>query len=284
LLWNPSEEYVQHARSQIAEKVESSNLPAEIKDKHADGLYQSVAPYDQSIRSFLTDYSVLSLLQIIKASSFALRSSPFVASELKNKLTGAILEGWEEMSRVVFWLSPLLAKEGKAIHDGFAIMLHGGFSEDISERSKEIIISTPSNVVRILHGDLMSKKIGPLLYASFQTTESKIQKHMIALFIATVRPVGWSDWMLNYINLLHPMSFYLGNIFGRLNHEVTHGDFEPEDERLLKRLVRVIISKREYAPKSLSTKEISPEKLFSDDNKLPIDKLYKGNRQSWSPP
>jgi len=281
LLWNPSDEFIQKARTQIAENVETSNLPANIKDKLADQQYQSAAPYDQSIRSFLKDYSVLSLQSSIKAASRALRSSPFVDAELKHKVTSAILQGWEEISRVVFWISPLLAKEGRAIHEGFALRLEEGFSSDLDQRFKEIIICNPCNIVRMLGGDLASKKIGPLLNKCFQTTDSMLQKHMMALFIATVRPEGWFDAILHYINLLHPRSFYLGDIFGTLTEVVTLGDLEHAEEPALKRLTRAILSKREYAPKVSGSKEIPPNMLLSEENKLPIDKLLKGNRQSW---
>lgn len=281
LLWNPTDEYIQKARSQIAEKVESSNLPADIKDKHADSLYQSAAPYDQSIRRFLNDYSVLSLLHSIKATSRALRSSPFVDVELRRKATTATLRGWEEISRVAFWLSPLLAAEGRAVHDGFALMLGEGFSSDLDQRFKEIIIANPCNIVRILGGDLASKKIGPLLYECFQATDSKLQKHMMALFIATVRPIGWYEAILNHINLLHPRSFYLGDLFGILTDEVTFGDLEQGEEPALKQLTAAILSKREYAPKVSEAKEIPPNKILSEENKLPIDKLLKGNRRKW---
>jgi len=280
LLWNPSDEFIQKARSQIAEKVGPSNLPANIKDKHADSQYQSAAPYDQSITNFLNDYSVLSLLSSIKAASRALRSSPFVDVKLKHKVTSAILQGWEEISRVVFWISPILAKDGHAIHDGFALRLSDGFSANLDQRFKEIITCNPSNIVRMLGGDLASKKIGPLLNECFLATDSMLQKHMAALFIATVRPEGWRDATLNYINLLHPRSFYLGDLFGKLTHEVTLGDLEHEEEPALKRLTRAILSKREYAPKVSGDKEIPPNKLLNEENKLPIDQLLKGNRRS----
>jgi hypothetical protein len=281
LLWNPNDDYIQKARSQIAERVGSSNLPADIKDKHADLNYQSAAPYDQSIRKFLNDYSVLSLLHNIKAASRALRSSPFVEVELKRKVTAAILRGWEEISKVAFWLSPLLAKEGQAAHDGFALRLAEGFSSDLKQRFKEIIIANPCNIVRILGGDLASKKIGLLLYECFQSTDSKLQKHMMILFIATVRPVGWYEETLNYINLLHPRSFYLGDMFAKLAHEITLGNLEQGEESQLKILTGAILAKREYAPKVSAAKEIPPNKLLSEENKMPIDRLLKGNRKSW---
>jgi hypothetical protein len=280
LLWDPSEEYIQKARTQIAERVESSNLPAEIKDKHADKFYLSAAPYDQSIRKFLKDYSVLHLLQGIKAASRALRNSSFVDVQLRYQITSAIFRGWEEISKVVFWLSPILAKEGRATHDGFSIVLAEGFSENLEQRFNEIVTSNPGNIVKMLGGDLASKKIGPLLETCFQGTDSMLQKHMLTVFVATVRPTGWYETTLNYINLLNPRSFYLGHLLSRLTNEITHGDLEHDEERELKRLTRAILSKREYAPKVSGAKEIPPSKLLNEENKLPIDKLLKGNRPS----
>jgi hypothetical protein len=202
---------------------------------------------------------------------------------LKHKVTSAILQGWEEISRVIFWLSPLLAREGRAKHDGWSLRLGEGFSEDLDQRFNEIIIATLVNVVRLLRDDLASKKITPLLHACFQVTDSKLQKHMLATFIATVRPIGWYEETLNYINLLHPRSYYLGDILGTLTSEVRLGDLEQGEEGSLKKLTGAILSKREYAPKvsDKSAKEIAPNSVLSEENKLPIDQLMKGNRRSW---
>lgn len=278
LLWSPSDEFIEKARTQIAERVESSNLPAEIKDKHADKNYRSEAPYDQSIRRFLDDYSVLMLLNGIKAACRALRNSPFVDVELKHKTTAAIFQGWEELSRVIFWISPMLATDGKAIHDGFALRLSEGFSTALDERFKEIITSNPYNVVGLLGGDLASKKIGPLIAECFEKSESMLQKHMILLFTVAVRPEGWEEATLAYINRLHPRSFYLGDLCGKLTDVVTHGDLDSTEEVRLKQLIQVIFNKREYAGKEARDKEIPVSKVLSDENMLPIDQLLKGNR------
>jgi hypothetical protein len=281
LLWNPTEQYIAQARTQIADRVESSNLPADFKDKQADNRYESAAPYDQSIRRFLTDYSVLCLLQSIKAASFALRSSPFVSTELKDKLTSSILRGWEEVCRIIFWLTPILAKEGRAIHDGFALMLAEGFSSDLQERFKQIIMANLENVVRLMGPDLCSKKIGPQIEGHFAETNSRLQKHMMILFLISVRPMGWYNIVLEYINLLHPRSYYLGNVMRGLKAEIRLGDLEHNDEPSLKRLTRAIISKCEYAPKVSDDKPIPADKLLHEDNKLPKDQLLKGNQREW---
>jgi len=279
LLWNPDDSFIQKARVQIAERVESSNLPPEIKDKHADSSYQSTAPYDQSFRTFLNEYSVLSLLNSIKAASRALRNSPFANVRLRDELTLVVLQGWEEFARVAFWIAPILAAEGQAIHDGLALRLTEGFSEELDERYKQIIVSNPYNIVKILGGDLASRKIGPLLEQCFEDTKSTLQKHMIGIFTASVRPVGWYGFLKEYINLLHPRSFYIGDMFGRLSDEISLGDLEDGEEAQLKLLTGAILSKREYAPKVADGKEIPPGKLLSTENKLSIDKLLKGNRK-----
>jgi len=82
---------------------------------------------------------------------------------------------------------------------------------------------------------------------------------------------------------LHPRSFFLGDIFSNLIHQVELGDLEHDEEPQLKTLTREILSKRQYAPKVSDTKAIPPNKLLNDENKLPIDKLLKGNRQNWPP-
>jgi hypothetical protein len=78
-------------------------------------------------------------------------------------------------------------------------------------------------------------------------------------------------------------SFYLGDMLGTLTGEVTLGDLEHEEEPKLKLLARAILSKREYAAKASGAKEIPPNKLLNEENRLPIDKLLKDNQQSYPP-
>ena len=68
----------------------------------------------------------------------------------------------------------------------------------------------------------------------------------------------------------------------RLTGEVTLGDLEQGEELALKKLIGAILSKREYAPKVSGAKEIPPKEILSEENKMPIDKLLKGNRKSWT--
>ena len=274
-LWNPSDSYIEETRQEIAEKVESSNLPSEIKDKYADEGYDSEAPYDQSINRFLEDYAVRSLLQSIKATSRALRNSTFIKPKLKLEASKAILRGWEEISKVIFWISPLLAQRGRAAHDGLSLVLAGGFSEDVKDRFKEILIANPTNVVALLKDDLSSKKIGLLLCNHLKDNDSEMQKHLIALFLLAERPHEWRKNLLNHLNLLHPNSFYLGSILDHLHAQVRVGYVDSHAELEMKRLVGAVLAKRRYAPKESQKrpKTIPPDMMHSEANKLPIDKL-----------
>jgi len=276
LVWNPSESFIEETKKQIVEKVESSNLPVEIKDKHADENYNSEAPYDQSINKFLNDYSVICLVRSIAASSRALRNSTLVSpATLKLEVSQAILNAWEEISKVIFWISPLLARNGRAVHDGFSLVLAGDFSDDLNLRFKQVITANPINVVTLLKDDLSSSKVGKLLYGTLKDGHSELQKHFIAIFLAKVRPVGWFDQLLKHINLLHASSYYLGNLLGTLEGEVRLGFINEKTEKQLKQLVGAVLAKHQYRSKSMRnrTKSIPANMMLNDDNKLPIDQL-----------
>lgn len=277
LVWNPSDSFVEETKRQIAEKLESSNLPSEIKDKHADEHYKSEAPYDQRINKFLNDYSVICLTKSIAASSRALRNSSLVKpATLKLEVAEAILRAWEEVSRVIFWISRYLARDGRAAHDGFSLVLADDFSTDYDERFKEIITANPMNVVRLLRDDLSSSKIGKLLYGQLKEGPSDLQKHFIAIFLAEVRPVGWFDELLEHLNRLHPSSYYLGDLLGTLHREIKLGFIDDKEDAQLKQLAGAVLAKRRYASKALTnrTEAIPKNVMLSDENKLPVDQLF----------
>lgn len=279
-LWNPSEGFINDVRQEIAEKVESSNLPSEIKDENADKRYDSGAPYNQQINKFLEDYAVRSLLQSIKAISRATRNSTFINRQLKIDTAQAILKGWEQISKVIFWISPLLAQKGRAAHDGLSFVLSSGFSEDMNERFKEILIANPKNVVSLLKDDLSSKKLGPLLNRHLEESESEIQRHLVALFLLEERPTDWNKSLLDHINLLHPKSFYLGNLLSCLKQEIRMGYIDKTEEMYLKQLVGAILAKRRYAGKlsDKNMKTIPPGMVLNKENALPIDQLLSTPR------
>jgi hypothetical protein len=277
IVWNPSEEAIETIRQDISEKVKQSKLPTIIKDQHADESYNSEAPYDQSIRRFLNEYSVLSMMQAVKASSRALRNSKFIDPELKKKLLQSILDCWEQLSKVILCLSPTLAKEGEAAYEGFGLTLLGDWGETYSERLRNIYIANPHNVVGLVKDDLSSKKIGPLIFENLNSNSSEVQRLLLSLFLIQERPLEWHKEVFNFMNLLHRNSFLLGNIFDVINHEIKTGFVHDasDDLRKLKELVNIVIAKKTYGPKLSkdNVKAIPQNMTINEINKLQIDKI-----------
>lgn len=180
---------------------------------------------------------------------------------------------------MIFWISPLLAQNGRAAHDGLNLVLASGFSEDMNERFREILMANPLNVVATLKDDLSSKKIGPLLSKHLAESDSELQRHFLAIFLLEERPTEWNKHLLRHLNLLHPSSFYLGNLLTNLEKEIKTGFIEKPEEIQLKRLVGAILAKRRYAGKTLDkrTKAIPPDMMLSTENELPIDQLLSSH-------
>lgn len=282
VVWRPSEEKIQAIREAISEKVKKSNLPIKIKDQHADEFYDSQAPYDQSINKFLNDYSVISLMQGIKASSRALRNSNYIDPELKLQMFESIMNGWEQLSRVIFWLSPTLAKSGRATYEGFGLILSPSFEGSFSEKLKNIYTANPYNVVNYLKDDISSNKIGPIVFENLKNNASEIQKHFISLFLVSEKPDGWYNHLYDHMNLLHRNSFYLGDIASALEKEINRGFISDKDANNLKQLVSIIVAKHKNAPKiSRKNKEAIPNQMtLNKKNRLPIDKIIASGKKT----
>lgn len=223
ICWAPSEQDVESMRLAVSSKVETSNVPDEIKDGHADKDYDCSAPYDQTIRNFLHDYSVISLVQANRASSRALRNSKYVDSDLKLRMLKSVMDGWSSITRVVFVLAPQLAHCGRAGLDGFGLILGEGFEGSYQKRLKDILLSGPHNVVRLLKDDLSSGKIGPLANRVLTGAIDNVQKQFLARFLIHERPTGWYKAVFEYMNLLHRNSFYLWDLSGAINSEYDLG-------------------------------------------------------------
>lgn len=279
-VWNPTEESIEAIRQDISEKVQNSNLPTEIKDRHADKSYDSQAPYDQSINKFLNEYSVSSLIQGIKASSRALRNSNYIETDLKRKMLQSIMDGWEQISKVIFWLSPTLAQRGQATFDGLRLTLCEGFDGTYSEKLKAIYLANPFNVVDILKDEISSKKIGPLFFENLNNSESELQRHFISIFLIKEKPDGWHKKMFEYMNLLHRNSFYLGNLSERLKSEIKHGFVSSTELGDLRSLRSIVLAKHENSPRASKTRPINIQKhlSISETNKLPVDKILAAGK------
>ena len=200
LSWRPDSESLDKMQTELNENVQNSKLPKDIKDQYADNTYDPGKPYYQRINNILHEYSVVILMQDIKAASRALRNSDYVDPEIKIKLFQGITRAWEQLSRVLLALTPMLAIKGNAGFEGAGFILYGNFGDTIEKRFNEVLTNIPYNITLWFKDDLFSNKVSPLLYDQLNSETNEFIKHSIALLIILERPRNWKTKILNYIN------------------------------------------------------------------------------------
>jgi hypothetical protein len=253
-VWTPSTKDVEQMHREIAEGVLQSTLPAAVKDQYADRTYDRTRPYHQSIQNILREYSMAFMLQGIKAAGRALRNSDYVDPNVKRALLGEILRCWEQLSKVLFVLSPFLAQEGQAAFSGTLFLLSerslGNSKESIARRFKDILSAIPANVVGHSKDDLFSRKMGSLLIDQLERERSPLRRHELILLLISQRPRNWREQVHKYISSSGKNSFYLMDVYKALHAEyrysyATHADLDD-----IRYLLKMTLAKHETGNKS----------------------------------
>lgn len=218
--WTLTETELTRMQDDISEDVLKSKLPDEVKDRYADRAYNPVKPYDQSIFTILREYSLLFLMQNIKASARALRNSDYVEPDLKREMLNEIMRSWEQVTKVVTVLAPVLAERGDATFGGLRFVLDAqAFKGSFEQRTVQVFQSGPQNVVNFFREDLFSAKMGPLLFDHMASENNDIRKHELALLLISERPRGWKDQIQDYIGSIAKDSYYLLDVLSVLRRE-----------------------------------------------------------------
>jgi hypothetical protein len=242
--WTANEAVRNKMLEEIRDGVRESSLPAAIKDQYADRFYDHSLPYDQSVRIVLQSDAFNSMMHAMKAASRALRNSDYVAPETKRELLEEILSCWDQASRVLLVVLPLLAQQKYARYDGAGFMLTGNFGDTVEKRALEILESIPSNVVRWSIDDLYSKKMGALLGNQINNQKmSAISKHELMLLIIEERPNKWRSYVERYIASVGQNSFYLYDVHGMLRLEYRYSYASPQTLKDLDFLIRKALTK-----------------------------------------
>lgn len=263
--WNPSENEIEKIQTEIGENVLTSNLPDSVKDQFLDKSYNQIRPYNQTIQKIFEDYSLVNLLQQIKASSTALRNSDYSDPVLKKKLLIEIYTSWKQLSKVLFALSPIMAINGRASFQGAAFELYGDFGETFEERLNTIVQVLPTNIVGFFQDDLYSSKIGPLFYDCFNDEKNELMKHHQALLIIFKRPNGWKNQIEKYITSINKNSYYLYATVNALRARYRFDFASLEDLKDIKYLVKLGLAKHHFGAAKPSLSQI----LKIDDSNLP---------------
>ncbi len=216
LKWQVNEKAKDITQEQLEKTVKQSKLPDEIKDVVADKNYDSVKPYSQKITNFLEEYDVYNLMQLTSSASRALRNSGAIKSELKEGLATSIFKSWQEISRVIFLIAPVLAKNGFGGIGGARFELTDNFPTKYSDCLQKIIVMMPFNIMNWYKDDFFSDKLVMLYKKYLLEFPDPTVRHIIALTICSGRPEKWQESIQEYIGSIAKNSYYLGDLYGNL--------------------------------------------------------------------
>lgn len=243
--WKPTDESISAIQQDLSDDVQSSKLPVELKDRYADRNYDQSKAYNQTVQTVMHEYSVTVLLQKIRASSVALRNSDYVSPDVKRKLLSEIITAWEQITKVVIALTPLLANKGRASFEGVGFFLIGDWGDTFEQRFNRIIQMNPTNVVGIFKDYLYSNKMGPLLFDYLKNETNPLKRHELALFIIFGRPKGWKDQIGEYISKIHKNSFYLFDTFNALRSQYRYSFATQKELSEMKYLIKMGLAKHQ---------------------------------------
>lgn len=247
--WHPDEAEIEKMEEDITTNLTASKLPDYVKDQVADKDYDQIRPYDQSINHIFHQYSLYKLMQQIKATSRALRNSDYVEPELKQRTLSEIQRSWEQVSKVLFLLTPMLAIKGKAVFGGIGFVLGDNFSSNFKDRLNAILQVNPTNVVGFFKDDIYSSKMGPLLFEELDIETSALKKHFLALLIVFERPRNWKKEIEKYIVSLPKNSFFLFDIVNNLKAKYKFGFLNDSDARSSEYLIKMGLAKNHFGSK-----------------------------------
>jgi len=249
LKWLPTEDQLASIQADISQSVQQSGLPDELKDQHADNTYNQLKPYNQSIQDFFEKYSVYNLIQKVSAASRALRNSDYVEPGLKREVLAELMMSWQELSKVLIVLAPVLAAKGVAAYEGATFWLGDGFGNSFTERLPKIIQALPTNVVGFYKDDLASGKIGPLLFDQLESDTDPLRRHELALLTIFSRPKGWRTHIEGHIASVHKNSFYLADLVMALQVRYRYDFLADGEAKDIEYLIKMGLAKHEFGDK-----------------------------------
>lgn len=255
--WNPSPEMQDQMRKILDEGVRESNFPAAIKDQYADKTYDPSKPYDQQIPLFLAESSYDALTQVIVAGSRALRNSDYVSTAIKQQLLDEILKGWEQVTKVLLVILPVLARDGHAQYDGAGFVVVGKLDDDPQRRFMQILCAIPRNIIDWYQDDLYSRKMGPLLMNQLELGQtSDVVKHELILFLISKKPRDWHKHVQNYVGSVKKNSYYLYDIYNSLRNDYRYSYVSAHTLKDMERLIKLAAAKHATGDKLPNSKTI----------------------------
>jgi len=265
-IWDPSPESIEKMQNKVAEEIQSSKLPNDLKDSFADTGYDTERPHRQNIQDLFQTYSIPRLIGAVSAASKALRNSDYSSTVSRHNLLKEILAAWRVITSILLTLAPVLVKEGMASMEGAKFIFVGdNFPTKTPKESEEhlffrkfisIFECIPNNILEWNIEDIYSNKMGPMLASHLSDEEHELSKHMLMVLFAKKRPSNWFKHLRNYITTLDKNSYYLNNIQYTLNEEIRYGFVDNREFKKLGQLLTMCVAKHQLGIKKPSQKVI----------------------------
>jgi hypothetical protein len=181
------------------------------------------------------------------------------------------MRSWEQISKVLLALSPVLATEGHAAFEGQDFVLEGDFGDTREKKISKILESIPYNVVSFFKDDLFSNKIGPLLFDQFANETSHILRLELILLIIYEKPNNWKIQVQKYISSVSKNSFYLFKVVDALSVVYQYSYSSQATLKEIALLIKMCYAMREfgdvYKMNKISNDAIPNRVVEDDENK-----------------
>lgn len=264
--WEPNEEEVKAIHEEIGESVIGSKLPIEVKDSYSDKNYDLRKPYNQTINKIFENYSVLKLMQNIKATSVALRNCDYVSPAYRKEIIKDIFEGWHLFTKIILAISPVIALKGNTAYDGIYFNYNNNIDEGFDFRINDLIQKAPHSIVSNFKNELFSSKMTYLLEDYFKNNDNPITKHEVAILVAKERPKNWMPLIKSYIELLPKNSYFLFDILKTLMHIHEYHEIDGSEDTKVVYLIKSITLKHDFGINKPSQGQLNKVKFFKDNN------------------
>ena len=218
----------------------------------------------------------------ITACSRALRNSDYVEPDIKRQLLREIVRSWEQVSKALVALSPMLVNDGYASFEGAAFLVVGALEGTFEQKMYQVLQVNPRNVIGMFKDDLYSNKLGPLLYDQLSNEKNDFILHQLILFIAYERPNGWRAKVEEYIVSISKDSFYLFDILDVLRAEYRYAFVDKQSVLTeIAQLIKLGYAKNIYGDKKpnpgrirqmlkekIFIKPLVPKREFEDEDEI----------------
>ena len=180
--------------------------------------------------------------------SRALRNSDYATVDTRKKVFSEIIFYWTEISKILFFVSPILAQRGNVAIEGYFFQLDKSFNEERFKNTEDLFLQivkvNPSNVINFVKNDLSSERIGSLINNFLTNNPNALAELLLMLFLISERPTKWHEILKKYIQKQEKNSFYLYCVFTRMVYYYELDYINSQDYARMRMLIKDCLEKQ----------------------------------------